>query len=198
MMQILALQTMLMLTDADKRKVGGRQKKKNTLTLDVVTVVDHNVLHEKILREIEERDITQTGDGGDSDDEGLEIDFHNNANAVRQRIKLGVPNDDLDNPSKGETDTDNLDIENIDNSVGEPWWHMRAPGAAIPGLPKGWSPQREPDNWRGYVPKINSGAPLEDNINNPGQWNLYSSHPNMRRKNIQKTLRIWSPGGYDF
>ncbi len=47
-----------MLTDADKRKVGGRPKKKNTLTLDVVTVVDHNVLHEKILREIEERDIT--------------------------------------------------------------------------------------------------------------------------------------------
>ena len=74
----------------------------------------------------------------------------------------------------GETDTDNTDIEYIDDSVGEPCWHMRAPGAAFPGLPKGWSPPREPDNWGGYVPRINSGAPLEDDIDNPGHWNLYS------------------------
>jgi hypothetical protein len=138
--------------DADKRKVGGKPKKKSSGTFDDVSIVDPNIVRDKILREIEERDMTETGYGGDSDKEGLEIDFHNNS--VRQRVKLGIPNNDLDDSSMGETDTDNLDTEYIDNSVGEPWWHMRAPGAAIPGLPKGWSPPREPDNWGGCGLKI--------------------------------------------
>ena len=35
---------------------------------------------------------------------------------------------------------------------------------------------KEPD-WGGYVPKINTGAPLLDKIDNPGSWNLYSFTP---------------------
>ena len=61
------------------------------------------------LREIEERDLTETGDGGNSDEEGLEIDFHNNA--VSPSVKLGVPNNDWD--------TESLDVEYIDDSIGE-------------------------------------------------------------------------------
>ena len=129
--------------------------------------VDLNVLREIALQEIEERVLTETGDGGDSDEEGLEIDFHNEA--VRPRVKLGVPNDDWD--------TENLDVEYIDDSIGEAWWHMRALGAQIPGLPDSWMPPKELDNWGGYVPKIGSGAPLVDEINNPGGWNLYSLTP---------------------
>jgi hypothetical protein len=129
--------------------------------------VDPNVLCEIALQEIEERDLTETCDGGDSDEEGLEIDFHNKA--VRPRVKLGVTNDDLD--------TEHSDVEYIDNSIGEAWWHMRAPGAPIPGLPDGWMPPKEPDNWGGYVSKIGSGAPLVDEIDNPGGWNLYLFTP---------------------
>ena len=54
---------------------------------------------------------------------------------------------------------------------------LRAPGAQIPGLPDGWMPPKEPDNWGGYVPKIGSGAPLLDEIDHPGGWNLYSFTP---------------------
>ena len=85
----------------------------------IASVEDPNVVREIALREIEERDLTETGDGGNSDEEGLEIDFH--SKAVRPHVKLGVPNE--------ESDTDNLDVEWIDDSIGEAWWHMRAPGA---------------------------------------------------------------------
>jgi hypothetical protein len=60
-----------------------------------------------------------------------------------------------------------LDVKYIHGLSGEAWWHMRAPRAAIPGSPDGWRPQKEPDNWGGYVPQTNSGAPLEDEIDNP-------------------------------
>ena len=110
----------------------------------IASVVDQNVLREIALRDIEERDLTEAGDGGDSDEEGLEIDFH--SKAVRPRVKLGVPNE--------ESDTDNLDVEWIDDLIGEAWWHMRAPGAQIPGSPDSWMPPKGPDNWGGYVPKI--------------------------------------------
>ena len=59
-------------------------------------------------------------------------------NAVRPHVELGVPNNDLD--------TENLGVEYIDDSIGEAWWHIRAPGAAIPRLQDGWMPPQEPDN----------------------------------------------------
>ena len=74
------------------------------------------------LEEIEERNLTETGDSGNSDKEGLEIDFHNKG--VRTRVKLGVPNEEMD--------TENLDVEWIDDSIGEASWHMSAPGAQTP------------------------------------------------------------------
>jgi hypothetical protein len=90
-------------------------------------------------------------------------------------VKLGEPAKEVaDNPSLVGMDTDNLNIEYIDDTIGEPWWHMQAPGARIPGSPDGWMPPREPENWLGYHPKLNSGEPLEEDIDNPGSWNLYS------------------------
>ncbi len=70
------------------------------------SVVDPNVFREIALIDIEERDLTETGDGGDSDEEGLETDFH--SKAVRPRVKLGVPNE--------ESDTEILDVEWIDRA----------------------------------------------------------------------------------
>ena len=98
----------------------------------IASVVDPNVLREIALRDIEERDLTETSDGGNSDEEDLKIDFH--SEAVRPRVKLRVPNE--------EWNTDNLDVECIDDSIGEAWWHMRAPGAQIPGSRDGWWPPK--------------------------------------------------------
>ena len=159
----------------EPRKVGGLPKKKKSVTLDVVSVVDPNVLRDIALREIEEKDHTETGDRCNSGEEGLEIDLHNSA--VRPHVKLGVPNNELENSTKDGTDTEDLDVEYIDNSIGEAWGHMRAPGTAMPGLQDEWMLPKEHDNWGGYVPWINSGAPVKDNIDNPGGWNLYSFTP---------------------
>ncbi len=51
---------------------------------------------------------------------------------------------------------------------------MRRPGANIPGAPDGWSPPGIPEKWSGYKPRNNSGAPTKEDIDNPGNWNLYS------------------------
>ena len=137
----------------------------------IASVVDPDILREIALRDIEERDLTETGDRGDSAEEGLEIDFH--SEAVRPRVKLGVPNEELD--------TDNLDVERIDDSIGEAWWHMRAPGSPIPESLDSWWPPKEPDNWGGYVTKTGLGAPLLDEIDNQGHWNLYSFAPKYKK-----------------
>jgi hypothetical protein len=60
---------------------------------------------------------------------------------------------------------------------------MRAPGAKIPGAPDGWSPPGIPENWCGYKPKKNSGAPSEEDIDNLGSWNLYLYTPVYDKKN---------------
>ncbi len=98
--------------------------------------MDPNILREIALRDIEERYLAETGDGGDSDKEGLEIDFH--SEAVRPHVKLGVPKEELD--------TDNLDMKWIDDLIGVAWWHMRALGAPILGSLDGWWPPKEPDS----------------------------------------------------
>ncbi len=66
-----------------KGRLADHQRK-NTGTFDVADVVDPNVLLGKKLRKIEERDMKETGDGGDSDKEALEIDFYNGR-------KSGIP-----------------------------------------------------------------------------------------------------------
>jgi hypothetical protein len=86
----------------------------------------------------------EKGDGGDSDEEGFELDYHKDA--VRKRVTLcNTLTDATDNT----VSDDDLDIEYIDDSVGEARWHMRRPGAKILGAPDGWSPPGIPENWSG-------------------------------------------------
>jgi len=122
----------------------------------------------------------EKGDGGDSDEEGFELDYHNDA--VRKRVTLCKTSTDdaIDNTPVSD---DDLDIEYIDDSVGEAWWHMRQAGTKILGAPDGWSPPGIPENWSGYKPRNNSGAPTEEDIDNPGNWNLYSYTPVYDKKN---------------
>jgi len=72
------------------------------------------------------------GDGGDSDEEGFEMDYHNDA--VRKCVTLYTTKTDATDNSVSD---DDLDIEYIDDSVGEAWWHMRRPGSKNPGAPDG-------------------------------------------------------------
>ncbi len=58
------------------------------------SVVDPNVLREIALRDNEERDLTETGDRGNSEEECLVIDFH--SKAVRLHVKLEVLNEESD------------------------------------------------------------------------------------------------------
>jgi hypothetical protein len=88
-------------------------------TIDV-TVDDVNAKVNKKLRTIEALDLMEHGDGGDSDEEGFEFDYHNDA--VRKRVTLcDTKTDATDNT----VSDDDLDIEYIDDSVGEAWWHLR-------------------------------------------------------------------------
>ena len=50
---------------------------------------------------------------------------------------------------------------------------------------------KEPD-WGGYVPKINTGAPLLNEIDNPGGWNLYSFTPKYEKG---KYMNYQTPAG---
>ena len=51
---------------------------------------------------------------------------------------------------------------------------------------------KEPDNRGGYVPKSNTGAPLLDEIDNPGGWNLYLFPPKYEK---MKYFRNQTPAG---
>jgi hypothetical protein len=159
------------------RQIGGTV---NDATVEVtaettideeVTVDDENAEVNRKLRTIEVLDLMEKGDGGDSDEEGFELDYHNDA--VRKRVTLYKTSTEDATDKNTPVSDDDLDIEYIDDSVGEAWWHMKRPGAKILGAPDGWSPPGIPENWSGYNPRNNSGAPTEEDIDNPGNWNLY-------------------------
>ncbi len=79
-----------------------------------VTVDDVNAEVNRNLRTIEALDLMEHGDGGDSDEEGFEQDYQNDA--VRKRVTLcNTKTDATDNT----VSDDDLDIEYIDDSVGE-------------------------------------------------------------------------------
>jgi hypothetical protein len=118
----------------------------NSATVEV-TVDDVNAKVNSTLRAIEAMDLMEYGDGGDSDKEGFEFDFHNDA--VRPNVTLCAAKSD--GVSEGAVSDDDLDIEYIDNLGGEACWHMGPHGAKIPAAPDGWSPPGVPKNWCGYI-----------------------------------------------
>ena len=82
-----------------------------------MTVDDVNTEVNSKLRAIEAMDLMENGDGGDSDEEGFELDYHNDA--VRKRVTLcNTKTDATDNTMVSD---DDLDIEYIDDLVGEAW-----------------------------------------------------------------------------
>jgi hypothetical protein len=48
----------------------------------------------------------------------------------------------------------------------------------IPGAPNGWTPPGPPENYRGYLPKLDAGAPLLfSEVDNPGGWSEFVFQP---------------------
>ena len=88
----------------------------NSATVEV-TVDDVNTEVNSKLRAIEAMDLMEHSDGGDSDEEGFELDFHNDA--VRPCVTFCAAKSD--GVSEGAVSDDDLDIEYIDDLVGEAW-----------------------------------------------------------------------------
>ena len=91
-------------------------------------------------------DSTESDYNGDSDDAGSEAEIHD------MGTEFGCEEETIDD----KYGVDFVPGENI---------------GVIPGAPDGWEPPGPPPNWK-YTPK--HGAPNEDEIDNPGNWNLFS------------------------
>ena len=85
-----------------------------------MTVVDINAEVNWKLQAIEAMGLMEKGDGGDSDEEGFELDFHNDA--VMPRVTLYAKKNDR--VSEGTVSDDSLDIEYLTT-----WWVKQIPGA---------------------------------------------------------------------
>lgn len=126
-------------------------------TADADLTTDDNRARDEPDRDqqIEEQfvaDFLEKGDGGDSDEEGGEINEHNNSvaflNSTQQQQRL----------------EDNITIEQDDiaDVPDEP---------TIPGAPENWTPPKPPESHTGYKPKPDSGAPESfHDVDNPAGW----------------------------
>ena len=94
---------------------------------------------------------------GDSDDDGSEAEIHDSGTVFES-----------DEPT-------------IDDLYGVELIPGQDDGGIL-GAPEGWIPPGPPDGWS-YQPK--NGAPSEDEVDNPGNWNLFSFAP----RHAQSTKR---------
>ena len=100
-----------------------------------------------------QRDYNEKGDGGCSDEEGEEINDHNEAVVLnRDEQVLRDEANDLD------VDEEGVKCDNI------------------PGAPNGWIPPGPPDTWTGYIPKFDA-PPNFDDVDNPGGWSDFTFRP---------------------
>ncbi|KAL7528119.1 hypothetical protein ACHAXR_005384 [Thalassiosira sp. AJA248-18] len=105
------------------------------------------------IKAIAHLEYTERGDGGDSDEEGEEVNEHFDA-LVASRLERG--NGDQDN-----------DIDEDDQG------EVFSAAPRIEGAPDKWVPPQPPDDWMGYVPKYDAPATFAE-IDNPGGWSDYT------------------------
>jgi len=143
-------------------------------------------------------DLAETGNMSDSDEEGEQIDEHNNyLEEVREeRAQYSRDTPWLDDDYGGEefvhttTKDDDMSIDDWDNaSIVDTHWLPRG-GKPIDGAPKGWTPPAPPDDFRYIAPKK---TPTIENIDNPGRWNLWSFAPRFNKK--KEYTGHYTPGG---
>jgi len=113
---------------------------------------------------------TELGDMGDSDDEGVEANIHNEGVSLREVLE-----------SSNEPIGD--DEDNIDNLKSEEFSPAEGNGVVqLVGAPDGWVPPGPPPTWAGYQPKGN--APELGDVDNPGNWSLYSFCPKYKTGSV--------------
>lgn len=101
----------------------------STLTADPLIVPTSTLAEPQTSDEIRasfQLDYNETGDGGDSDEEGEEINAHH----------------------------DNLLLNLEEQAIRDEDNNMDPHDTGIPGGPLGWQPPGEPEEWPGYVPKF--------------------------------------------
>ena len=151
--------------------------------------------------------------------EWVDVDMHHSENDISEDgsnpVNVGVSSfgmddhsedDNTNNSDDGNDDADSaddgLEAEIHDNGVGfeeedaqidDLYGVDFVKTLTIPGAPPGWTPPGPPEGFV-YVPV--GGAPTEDEIDNPGDWNLFSFAPryNNNTKN-KKYVGHFSPCG---
>ena len=81
-------------------------------------------------------------------------------------------NDSGDDGSEAEIHDAGAEFEDNENTIDNLYGVDFVP--SLPGAPKDWQPPGPPENWVYQAPP---GTPLENDIDNPGNWNLYSFAP---------------------
>ena len=108
-------------------------------------------------------DNAERGDGGDSDDEGEEVDIHFSSMRESESYERNELEQNVDPDEEGE------EMTTTQPSI---------PTSSIPGSPPGWFPFGIPDNHTPYVPKAGTTAPATfAEVDNPGGWDDFTFQP---------------------
>jgi hypothetical protein len=131
----------------------------------------------------------EEGNLEDSDEEGDEVHFHNDE-LCKVNNEERAHECDAMILDFGNGEIFHLDREQTMLVEGQAQF-----GREIPGAPKGWAPPCAPLNWKGYdAYERKSDAPASHEIDNPGNWNLYSFAPKYDGK-TKKYIGHFTPGG---
>lgn len=131
-------------------------------------------------------DLNDHGDGEDSDEEGVESLLHSCAVNVKMYL------------TTGEMVGDDLDMIDEDGEISSDVNTWSETSTTLKGAPDGWNPPGPTDKWTSYsVDDKKYDAPEEDDIDNPGNWSLFSFRPkyDTKDKRHPKYIDHFSPAG---
>lgn len=126
------------------------------------------------------------GDGGDSDEEGAEVDVLDNP-----ELRLYPHLLHRNGPRPPGTDPTDIDLD--PNDEGHESTNSSST-SAIEGAPPGWKEPGPPESFEGYVPKEGSGAPARfEDVDNPAAWPPWVFRPKYDKQ--KKFTSFHTPAG---
>jgi len=134
-------------------------------------------------------DIRECGNGDDSDEEGVVSLLHNDA--VHTKIMLSTSGKIIDD------DEDCIDEEGVvfeSTVAAEVLESTMMHSSSLLNAPNGWQPPCPPESWTGYTTNDKRhDAPDEEDIDNPGNWHLFSFRP--KYSSDKKYIGHFTPAG---
>ncbi len=131
-------------------------------------------------------DIRECGNGEDSDQEGSVSGLHNAA--VRAKTIVSTSGKVVDD------DADCIDEEGVPSDAAAEVEFTATPPGSILNAPNGWKPPCAPESWTGYTAcDKRHDAPEEEDIDNPGCWDLFSFRP--KYSSDKKYIGHFTPAG---